>query len=262
MIRKLAALLTANLFIQTILHYNVILSQYLQGIGAGSSVGASGEGSLLKRLAAKEIIRCCILDVGANQGQYAKQVLSHFEKDAVDLHCFEPSPTTYRILTDALMGYPNLNLNNMALGNQAGSAKLYSDKEGSGLASLTKRKLDHFGITFTRSEDVIVDTVDHYCEVHGIIHIDLLKIDVEGHELDVLQGADCMLKTGKVDMVTFEFGGCNIDTRTYFQDFFYFFLERQMSIYRITPSGYLMRILKYAEIQEQFRTANYVALRD
>lgn len=53
---------------------------------------------------------------------------------------------------------------------------------------------------------------------------------VEGHELDVLAGAEEALKS--VQLVQFEFGGCNIDTRTYFQDFFYFFQQHGFAIHR------------------------------
>jgi hypothetical protein len=70
-----------------------------------------------------------------------------------------------------------------------------------------------------------------------------------------------MLSEGKVNAVTFEFGGCNIDSRTYFQDFFYFFDDAGMDLFRIHPSGRAIPIPQYREIQEQFRTTNYLALR-
>jgi hypothetical protein len=65
----------------------------------------------------------------------------------------------------------------------------------------------------------------------------------------------------KIRMVSFEFGGCNIDSRTYFQDFYYFFRDHGMKeIFRITPSGYLVPIHDYREIYEQFRTTNFLVL--
>jgi len=89
----------------------------------------------------------------------------------------------------------------------------------------------------------------------------LLKIDVEGHELDVLTGALEMLKNHRIRMVSFEFGGCNIDTRTFFQDYWKFFAQfHGFEFYRITPSGYLTRVWKYREIYEQFRTTNFLVI--
>ncbi len=131
------------------------------------------------------------------------------------------------------------------------------------MASLTKRKLDYFGLDLNHSEKVIVDTLDNYCSENAIDKIHLLNCDVEGHELDVFSGASEMFKKdGAIGIVTFEFGGCNIDTRSFFQDFWYFFEEYRMDIFRITPSEYLQPINSYQEIYEQFRTTKFVALRN
>jgi hypothetical protein len=48
-----------------------------------------------------------------------------------------------------------------------------------------------------------------------------------------------MFEKRAVGMATFEFGGCNIDTTDFYKDFFYFFKENCMDVYRITPTGYL-----------------------
>ena len=82
---------------------------------------------------------------------------------------------------------------------------------------------------------------------------------MEGHELDVLRGATEMLREGKVSLVSFEFGGCNIDTRTFLQDFWYFFESYGMSMMgRITPTGFVQPLGKYSELYEQFTTTNYL----
>lgn len=250
---------------QRVLYRGVALGLYLMGIGAGASPEASGERAVMKRLRAFSVQGrpLCVFDVGANTGQFAR--LTELELGSVshEIHAFEPGQTAFERLAQSLGGRPHIHLNNVALGKQAGESRLYYDRPGSGLASLTKRSLDHLGIDFSGSEVVHVDTVDGYCSRNGIAHIDLLKLDVEGHELDVLQGAVEMLAVGRISLVTFEFGGTDIDTRTYLRDFYMLFGRNHMkALYRITPSGFLAPMPPYAEIWEQFRTTNFLAVFD
>jgi len=76
--------------------------------------------------------------------------------------------------------------------------------------------------------------------------------------LSVLRGMGEALHHIKV--IQFEFGGCNIDTRTFFQDFWYFFTERNFQLFRICPVG-LIEIKKYKELDERFSTTHYLAVR-
>ena len=110
------------------------------------------------------------------------------------------------------------------------------------------------------NEEVYITTINQYCKENGIKNISLLKIDVEGHEMDVLNGAKEIIETGKVEMISFEFGGCNIDTKTFIKNFWDFFDKNNYKLYRITTSGYLYPIIKYKEIYEQFSTTNFLAL--
>lgn len=96
-----------------------------------------------------------------------------------------------------------------------------------------------------------------------IENIDLLKLDVEGHELDVLQGSAEVFRAQIIEALTFEFFGSNIDSRTYFRDIWYLLHDYGIKhIFRITQSGYLARIWIYRVIDEQFRTSIYFASRD
>jgi hypothetical protein len=140
-----------------------------------------------------------------------------------------------------------------------GQQTLYYDVPGSELSSLYSRRIGYHGVQMTGSEMVRMDTLDRYCAAHGVERIDLLKLDVEGHELSVLQGAAKLFERKQIAMVSFEFGGCNIDSRTYLRDFFEFFAGLHMDLARVTRLGGLQALPRYEEALEQFRTTCFVA---
>jgi FkbM family methyltransferase len=261
LLQKILVRASGNSLVQRMLEFNVLASQYLLGVGSGTGVFSSGEESIFKLLQQKSNPPYCIFDVGANQGQFLNLTLSQIGNHDASIHCFEPGRETFRILENSVQSDQRIRFNNFGLSKEVGKATLHYDHAGSGLASLTKRELGHFGIHFQESESIEISTIDTYCVERGISHIDLLKIDIEGHELDALAGAKNMFEQQAIDIVTFEFGGCNIDTRTFFQDFFNFFSRVNMQILKITPSGYLMPIDCYKEIHEQFRTTNFIAVK-
>ena len=133
--------------------------------------------------------------------------------------------------------------------------ELFYDSEKSGLASLYQRQLDYFGIDFSKKETVRLDTVDNYCRENKIDKIDLLKLDVEGHELKILQGASEMLAADRISNLQIEFGGCNLDSRTYFRDFWNLLHEKFHVMYILRDS--LLEIERYQESLEIFTTTNF-----
>jgi len=54
------------------------------------------------------------------------------------------------------------------------------------------------------AESVQAVCLDRFCEDHSIARIDLLKLDVQGHENSVLQGAADLIKSGRIGVVFLE----------------------------------------------------------
>lgn len=253
---------TGNRFAQDLLEEIIQTVLVLQGFnGESDQVETSGERSVVNLVKSSGKSPYCIFDVGANQGQYLEMILANLATDSCSIHCFEPGVEPFGHLEKTHNQDARILLNNLAVGKEDGSATLYYDFAGSGSASLTRRQLDHRGISFDQSEPVTVATIDSYCSGNNIEHIHLLKIDVEGHELDVLHGAHRMFAAGGIDVVAFEFGACNVDTRTFFRDFWLFFTDVNMAIFRITPSGYLYPITTYSDVHEKHGGSNMVAVR-
>lgn len=227
-------------------------------IGGGDCPEWSGEVAVLRLLRAQTRGTVTLFDVGANTGTYAAQVWKVLHP-RVRLYCFEPSRVAYETLLERFGGRENFVAYNFGFGASDTLACLFADRNGSELASVFPRRLDHFGIEFQPRESIRLKRLDDFCRDEKIPHIDLLKLDVEGNELNVLTGAERMIKSDSIDWIQFEFGGCNIDSRTFFQDFYYL-LTPKYNLYRITRDG-LTPIRKYHERLEAFITTNYLAKR-
>jgi FkbM family methyltransferase len=230
--------------------------KHMQGKGKGGESVSAEVKAAFGVLAKYEIPNPIILDVGANEGLYTRAILDQLPNAKV--FAFEPSSTSRALLVEKFRSDNRVSICPFALGSKVESRTLYSDQAGSGLASLTKRRLGHFNIDFKHEEIIEVTTLDIWAHSKNLLP-HFVKIDVEGHELEVLKGGADTLKSVKV--IQFEFGGCNIDTRTFFQDFWYFFQDLGFNLYRITPSGPL-RIERYSEEDEYFSTTNYLAVRE
>lgn len=257
MLRKLILPLCGRKKLYPLWQKIFILSVRGMNIGLGGGVNTSGENNVLAYVKehSSSNEQLVIFDVGANKGDYAANLLHFFNGRNIHIHCFEPGHETFRVLTTELEGRENVTLNNFGLSDNKGESTLYYDKAGSALASLYKRQLDYFNIDFEEHEDVQLDTLDNYVKAQGIKRIDLLKLDVEGNELNVLKGAEASLSEGIIKAIQIEFGGCNIDSRTFIRDFWNI-LSKDFTMYRILRDG-LVEIKQYHETIEIFSCTNF-----
>lgn len=201
-----------------------------------------------------------VFDVGANIGAYSKVLLEYAQKFAVrmDLHVFEPTAKCFAQLQNEFGTFGNIHLNKLALSNDAGEAPIYYDEESSGLASLHKRNLNYYNIEMTGFELVNTAPVSQYIEQHHIAHINFLKIDVEGHELKVLQGLGKYLSPDFLDCIQFEYGGTNLDSRTSLMEIYELLEARGFKVAKIMKKG--LEIRSYHPRMENFSYSNYVAV--
>lgn len=196
-----------------------------------------------------------VFDVGANVGNWTRLLLSL--NPNLEVHCFEPSQNAFRALVDARLG-GNVHLSDFGLGSSAGQQTLYHFGGIAELASLYRREGIPFGEDTT--EVVRLETFDDYREKTSIDHVDFVKLDVEGHELAVLQGMRRSLEAQRVGIVQFEYGGCNIDSRVLLKDLFGFFRQFGYSLRKLLPTR-VESIPEYAQVYENFRLQNWLAVR-
>ena len=202
-----------------------------------------------------------VIDVGAHEGHYTAMAL-RILGERVRVDCFEPSSTARPNLLSLLsheLSTARVRAFDQALGDADGTVTLYSPKPGSSFASLYPFDPEtRAQILPGEQETIDMTTLDAHADRHGIDRILLLKIDVEGHELHVLRGAKGLLERRAIQFIQFEFGEADIDSRTFFHDFFHL-LHPTHDLYRVLPRG-LHRIDAYEPDLEVFRVTNYLAV--
>lgn len=182
-----------------------------------------------------------VFDVGANLGDFTL-LFSRFAGDSGKIYSFEPAPFTYEKLLTIVRNrnLKNVTLNQLAISNIEGSISFnIYDEDHSTWNTSANRPLEKYGININPPEKINVSatTIDKYCEITKIDSIDLLKIDVEGAELNVLEGARNMFKSKKIKCCVFEFGQTTFDMGTSVEELTRFFKDIRYSVRTIEKWG-------------------------
>jgi FkbM family methyltransferase len=136
-----------------------------------------------------------IFDIGAADGGVAKVYRELFPQAYI--HCFEPFPQAFEGLKVQLGDAPRTFCVGQAVSSSLGTAGLHAN------ASSATNSLNT-----TTQVQVPTTTVDHYCSEANVARIDILKIDVQGGEWEVLQGAKGMLQGQRVGLIYTELIVC------------------------------------------------------
>ncbi len=141
-----------------------------------------------------------VFDVGANIGQFALHCADHFPKARII--AFEPVGETFRHLLEQTAPHGSIECVNVACGDEIGIVELFlHDRSTMNSLHPDQNVNSHQG---QRSERVSVTTIDQYARDHAISKIDLLKVDAEGFDLNVLQGAQEMFSSRRIGGVFVE----------------------------------------------------------
>jgi len=152
-----------------------------------------------------------IFDVGCNAGSFIKSI-NHLN---TEIHTFEPHPILSKKVKE---NYPNIIMNSYCLGNQEGEIIINLPQYSLGISSIIDRPVfKELGQKIEKYKTKITK-LDTYCRENKINFIDFIKIDVEGYEKNVLDGAAKMLENNKIKMGIFEIGQTLIDAGTSSQE--------------------------------------------
>jgi FkbM family methyltransferase len=138
-----------------------------------------------------------VLDVGANVGKTVAAFQRRFP--GAEIWAFEPVKASYEQLVQSTASVEGIQCFNFALGAQSAAGHITAAG-----TSEKNRLVPARSGRATQSVPIVAGT--DFCDEHGIDRISYLKVDTEGHDLEVLRGFEPMLRDSRVDVVEVEAG--------------------------------------------------------
>lgn len=181
-----------------------------------------------------------VADIGANVGTLAAFFASLVGPGG-RVYAFEPGRWAYRALRVVAKTTPGgvIRPYRAAVGDEEGEAELVVyDRDHQSWNGLRARPLAQYGISVTPAgrEQVRLVTLDAFAAAEGIDRFDLVKIDVEGAELQVLLGARGLFEARRIGAVVFEFGQTTFDFGNTPDEIAQFFDEVGYELTNVVPS--------------------------
>ncbi len=204
-----------------------------------------------------------VFDVGAHVGDYTDYILSLGKN--VEIHCFEPVDSVFQKLKerfDNRAKNEGVFLNAVGLSDkpEIATMKIYGDLIASNSLYESVSTDNHLcGASFHEAAIKLI-TIDEYMDEKEVDHIDMLKIDVEGHELGVLQGASRALAAGKIACIQFEYCIWFKDAGITLEQVYILLSRYKYTLFRLMPFGKIC-VSKFKPSLENYQFSNWVALR-
>lgn len=184
-----------------------------------------------------------VFDVGFHAGEFADAVLA--VRPSARIIGFEPANSIRQVYAQRHpVADRRTTLEPIAVSNREGDFVFYDDASAqNSLAAIPMTDR-------TVSYRVSTTTIDAYTTAHAVSHIDLLKIDVEGFDLHVLEGSESLLDRQGIDIFVFEYNFAWVLTRRYLQDAVTFLAQKPYRLFRLF-NGFLSP-LEFSYKEERF----------
>ena len=194
-------------------------------------------------------------DVGFNRGDWSRFVLA--THPAARVWAFDPDSGAAKAAAD--FGDARMQFFPIALAATSGEAEFVSFGECNPSNSLAQAHHDHPADERRQVRSVRVRTLDEWASEHAPTGIDFLKVDAEGHDFAVLQGAAGLFARKQIGLVMFEYGYRWLDAGHLLVEADQFLREHGYRLFRLFP-GFIAPY-RWQVRHENVLAGQFVALR-
>lgn len=238
-----------------------ILIGFMGYMNWSSDFKMTGEKKLLEKLERNFELNL-LLDVGANSGQWANLALQFTSADVIS---FEPQKETYSLLLNLQEQFKDRLLTfNLAIGCIRKNVLLYTHNYSTEL-SFTDDRLTKMPLLVNKSNEgdlVQMETLDYLYEQNSDMfkNLDFIKIDVEGSELNVLLGAQNLVKQTEPRFIQIEVNWHHLFTKSSLYQFS--LLLPDYRCFKILPGGSILKEIdpKYP-LNNLYQLSNFLFVR-
>lgn len=214
----------------------------------------TGELGLVRSLSASWGEHACLLDVGANRGEWTAMALTFMEGSS-EIRAFEPDSRLIGPLSSRFAG-KRVFVVNFGLAASAGVISFFPQPLGLDAGNSFNPRGAHPSAS---QEMAVVSSGDIYLDEEDISSVQLLKIDTEGFEMQVLLGFQESLRKGLIEVIQFEYNFAAAREKLTLEHFLEF----------LAPFGYQVGRLSYSGIDFEYKiqwnnydsAPNFVAVR-
>lgn len=226
----------------------------------GNDIAQNGEAALIRSAIALHRREApgrpfVAFDIGANLGEWTAEVAREAASIDWRAELFEPVDGSFARLVERFAGNPNIHCNQQAISSHVGEATMLVVGETSGTNSL-----NHFPGAEGSSVVVPLTTIDAHLQKIGVDAIDLVKIDVEGHDIEVLRASAPLLADARIGIVQFEYNWRWLASKGSLLEVFDLIRDTSYVMTRIYPDGPKAFDAWNAELDRYFE-ANYALIR-
>jgi len=219
------------------------------------ALAVDAEQCVVRRLAARHATdrKWTVFDVGAFRGRWSLALLKH--RPGSRVFAFEPTDASRKILRNTLVD--RVEIVPKAVSDHIGEAAFVVHGQAGEVNMDGVNRLSVDGV----GETVPVTTLDAFSAERDLDHLDVVKIDAEGHDLAVLRGAQALLRAGRIAYVQFEYNHHWLQTRSQLRDVFALVEGTRYAVGKIVPEGVELYDSWHPEM-ERFFQADYALVRD